>query len=253
MRNGWLNLVTVISISIGTSAITDAQWVRPLPGTGPNPIRGGISGHPSSFGNVLFPGTGGAPGSVTNVYGNRSTTGAWNGVGWNGGTWGNRGNWNNQSTVFIPPAAGIIAVPFGVSVVTERGYLQQPAQLDEAKSPTVVINQNFAPETANPVVREYTDLPPTPTRPKFETPRSANSTPQNAATPAAPETPPVDERFVIVLRDGTQQMISGYGIQGDTILFVSERGRATRLSMDLVDLNRSVELNRERGLDFRVN
>jgi hypothetical protein len=56
--------------------------------------------------------------------------------------------------------------------------------------------------------------------------------------------------YLIALKDGTLRQAIGYWTQGDTLHYVTPEASINHLSGDIVDVERSIELNRERNLDF---
>jgi hypothetical protein len=56
--------------------------------------------------------------------------------------------------------------------------------------------------------------------------------------------------YLIALKDGSLRQAIGYWVQGDTLHYVTPDASINRLSGDIVDVQRSTDLNRERNLDF---
>jgi len=122
--------------------------------------------------------------------------------------------------------------------------------------PSVVINQNFVPPTANPQVRDYTgDQQPQPQDQSglklYQAPPShpyadAATAPQR---PASSDQPTI---YLIALRDHTIVQALGYWMEGSTLHYVSAEHTLNQLSIDLVDRDLSQRLNDERHLDFRL-
>jgi hypothetical protein len=118
------------------------------------------------------------------------------------------------------------------------GYPQQ-----QYMGPQVVINQNFAPDVARPVVREYV-------------PDGSGGIrvygPQSSA--AAPDTPVAEESptFLIAFKDHTIYAAIAYWVEGDTLHYVTNQSTHNQVSLDLVDRELSDRLNRERQVDFRL-
>ncbi|MEQ1886977.1 MAG: hypothetical protein ABL967_18085 [Bryobacteraceae bacterium] len=115
-------------------------------------------------------------------------------------------------------------------------------------SPTVIINQNFQPETVRPVLHDYTNVQlPEPGR---------GSAPQNEARPAQPPQPAggnVEATiYLIAMKDHTIYPALAYWVENDTLHYVTMNGSPNRVSLSLVDRDLSIRLNDERGLPFRV-
>lgn len=179
-------------------------------------------GHPSGFGNILFPGTGHAPrtpgggGSIT----------AYRPYGGGQGRGGNVVYWPIGYPMYYqqPQQPEVIVV--------QAQQPQQPVQ----STPSVIINQHFTPQTAsNPIVREYNwDAPAVRSE---ETARSRQ----------------VEEEkrpYLIALRDHTIYAAFTYWMDGETLHYVTTHGTHNQVSMGLVDREFSERLNRERGVRF---
>jgi hypothetical protein len=124
---------------------------------------------------------------------------------------------------------------------------QQPA-------PQVIINNSYVPETANPVVREYSQGEPTESSGirVYEGAKVRTATP-----PAAPKngTSIMDEKatiYLIALTDGTVRQAIGYWQQGDTFHYITPDSTINHLSLAMVDRERSIQLNAERKLEFDI-
>ena len=118
------------------------------------------------------------------------------------------------------------------------GYPQQ-----QSMGPQVVINQNFAPDVARPIVRQYVP--------------DANGGihvygPQSSAV--APDTTVAEESptFLIAFKDHTIYAAIAYWVEGDTLHYVTNQSTHNQVSLDLVDRELSDRLNRERQVDFRL-
>jgi hypothetical protein len=129
--------------------------------------------------------------------------------------------------------------PTNVTVVVP----QQPA-------PQVIINNSYVPETAKPVVREYSagELPENSGIRVYE-----GAKPRHTEPAARSGVSVMDEKptiFLIALTDGTIRQAIGYWQQGDTFHYVTPDSSINHLSVGMVDRARSIELNAERKLDF---
>ena len=196
-------------------------------------------GSVSGFGNVVFPGTGHAPvnTSITDpgFAGRLGSTVA----GYPPTAVGGRGRGRGGNVVYVP-------YPVGVPVYSDYGggeppvtyVYQQPPQ-----APTVIINQNFVPETARPVVREYTQDASGGIR-VYEPPS------MNAAAPEpAPQENPT---YLIAFKDHTIYATPAYWVEGDALHYITGQNTHNQVSLDLVDRELTERLNRERNVDFRL-
>jgi len=63
----------------------------------------------------------------------------------------------------------------------------------------------------------------------------------------------VSERvWLVAFSDGSIRAIKDYGLKGDTLTYVTRDGRSTSVPLSQVDLEFTLQLNRERGLEFRL-
>ena len=193
----------------------------------------------SGFGNILYPGTGGPPVS-------RQTT----------------------RPIFAPQQPGIrnaaplvssrprvlilpsyFAMPyygFAPSYNFGYGYEQpQPAQQQQVpyqQAPAVIINQNFAPEAPRPYMREYpSGSLREPSRPEPE--RRAESKSADDDKPTV---------YLIAMKDSTIYSSLAYWVEDDTVHYITTQHSHNRASIDLVDRDLSIQLNRERGIEFKL-
>jgi hypothetical protein len=189
-------------------------------------------GSPSGFGNILFPGVGTAPpvGFVTDPsFGVRL-----------GGTVSGR----------LPYTGGVRRGGIGYYVpVYVGGWVPQaePAVTvvnPPQPAPPVVINQYFTPESPKPVLHDYTQagLPEPPATRVYEAP----------ATPPAPRVDQKPTIYLIAFKDGTIYTALSYWLEGDTLHYITTRGRHNRATLELVDVEMSERLNRERNLEFQI-
>ena len=126
------------------------------------------------------------------------------------------------------------------------GYSQYSAQYgnayDQTQPPVVIINQYFKPETANPVVHDYTNVPLPEPGSQFQIPPSNND--QSATTG--------DQQvmFLIAMKDHTIYPVIAYWVEGDTLNYITVQGAKNSTSLDLVDRDFSKQINQERKVEF---
>lgn len=215
--------------------------------------RGGARtyGSPHGFGNILYPGTGTppplkSPGPFFGQQLGRTVAGfPYPGVSGGGR---NRGG-------------GAVFVPMPVPVYTGGGYgypypqyPQQPVVVMQAppqNQPPVIINNNFGPETARPVMREYKDgeLPPAAQMRTYEAPG-----PVLAPAPQRGSTIVEDKAtiYLIVYKDQSVHPSIAYWVKDDTLHYITLQGTHNRVSVDLVDVSYSEQLNRDRKVEFSL-
>lgn len=237
----------------------------------------------AGWGNVLFPG-GVRPLNFGNNYdfahrlggtvAGVPYTGAPSGGFGGGGLRGNR-------LVYVPLPVYVggyygytptVEAPPNVTVV-----LQSPA----GQAP-VVINQNFVPDAARPVMQEYPPSPnqddpnsspspsPSPSSSGLRTYQApmpvptpdpqAESSPASRAirggAPPAQSSADVAEQkatiYLIAFKDQTIQASYAYWVEGNTLHYVTVQGSHNRATLDLIDRKMSDRLNRERNVDFNL-
>jgi hypothetical protein len=122
---------------------------------------------------------------------------------------------------------------------SDYGYTaQQP-------SPVVVMNQNFVPEGV-PVGPGAYPPGPYPPGPYPNVPPSDQS--QTAESPDTSQ----QLLFFIAMKDHTIFPAVAYWVDGDTLNYITNQGVRNRVSLDLVDVDFSKQLNQQRGVDFAL-
>jgi len=227
-------------------------------------------GHPpyysvGGFGSVVYPGTGHAP---TVPFGAQTGTGplfpsrlgatvGGQPFGYGGGRFDHGAH---GSAVIVPYpiyygnygyGGGYNGAPYGYD---QNG---QPI-VNTNSAPSVVINQNFAPEQANPVVREYGAPGPDSGAQAsgmrmYQTPPShpyADAQQQDAQRQAANS----DEAtvYLIAFKDHTIVQALGYWTEGNTLHYVSAEHSLNQASLDMIDRSLSQRLNDERSVEFHL-
>lgn len=102
--------------------------------------------------------------------------------------------------------------------------------------PVVIINQYFRPDSANPVVRDYSNVP----------------LPEPGFQPDAPQATTGDQpvMFLIAMKDHTILPAIAYWVEGDTLNYITVQGTKNSASLDLVDREFSKQINQERKVEF---
>ena len=114
------------------------------------------------------------------------------------------------------------------------GYADDP-NAAPGQSPVVIINQNFRPDTANPVVRDYSNTPLPP--------------PGGAREALRDDQPTI---YLIAMKDHTIFPAVAYWVDGDTLNYITTEGSQNRASMALVERDFSIQLNNERHVEFKL-
>lgn len=205
------------------------------------------------FGNVVYPGTGHAPvtpaGGVTGPrYFAPASGRGYGGVG--------HPQHGRSNVVLYPVYYGGYGYGYapGYGYDPSLGYApaegDQPPVINSGSMPPVVINQNFVPPQANPVVREYA-------------PGNANDdqsslkmyqapTPSQGTPPAQATNPDQATIYLLAFKDHTIVQALGYWMEGSTLHYVTVDHDLNQVSLDLIDRDLSQRLNGERGLEFRL-
>ncbi len=208
-------------------------------GAGIGPARGG-------FGNVVFPGTGRAPapGSVFRSPFSIADPGFAQRLGNTVSGFPQRGSAGHGrgTVVVVPYAYPVMAGGYPYDYAPEQvtpnvTIINAPPQV-----PQVVINQNYVPETANPVIREYPEGNSDVT--VYQAPSRAD-----AAEPASQEE---NRSYLIAFKDHSIYSALAYWVQGDTLHYVTPEGVHNQASLDLIDRDFTEQLNRERRTLVRL-
>lgn len=127
------------------------------------------------------------------------------------------------------------------------GYSGDPGA--PGQSPVVILNQNFHPDTANPVLKDYsnTALPPPGPMPAIVPQGETGPAPNGVQTPD--DQPTV---YLIAMKDHTIFPAVAYWVEGDTLNYITTEGRQNRASLSLVDRDFSKQLNDERHVEFKL-
>jgi len=195
------------------------------------------------YGNVVFPGTGHAPvGGFTGPNYMRV------GSAYNGGGGAVSHPQHQRSSVVLYPV-----FYNGAGGYDPSNYNGDPGQppSDPNAAPSVVINQNFAPQQGNPVVREYSaDAP--------QDQASGMRLYQNPSHPyedAAGRRANNDDEptlYLIAFTDHSIIQALGYWMEGGSLHYVSVEHSLNQVSMNLIDRDLSQRLNDERGVPFKL-
>jgi len=109
--------------------------------------------------------------------------------------------------------------------------------------PIVIINQYFKPDTANPVLHDYSNVPlPEPARKGGNAGDSAVNTAVNSSDQQV--------MFLIAMKDHTIYPAIAYWVDGETLNYITVQGAKNSVSLDLVDRDFSKQINKERNIEF---
>jgi hypothetical protein len=115
-------------------------------------------------------------------------------------------------------------------------------------APTVIINQNYVPDHANPVVRE---VPDTPDSGSFQAPGPPPAEPSSsdADAPSESDQPTI---YLIAFRDHSIVPALAYWTEGNMLKYVNMDHGLNQATLDLVDRDMSRLLNQQRNVEFRL-
>jgi hypothetical protein len=111
--------------------------------------------------------------------------------------------------------------------------------------PPVIVNQDFQPGYAAPLVQEYgREYPPPPPPPDANPPAGNwNAFGQNTA-------PDQEPLFLLATKDGVIRAVLAYWAEKDTVLYVTMDHERKSVPIASIDRQLSSRLNRERGVSF---
>jgi hypothetical protein len=187
----------------------------------------------AGFGRIIYPGTGAPAASRT-----RPGTAVFQAV---QPPAVNHGAHNAPLIVPYPVFYGGGYYDYDAPPAQMSGYPQPGDQTQP--SPVVIINQYFRPDTANPVINDYSNVP----LPEAA-PRGPGGQPQASNAAAPQDTQPI--MFLIAMKDHTIYPALAYWVEGDTLNYITTQGTKNSASLDLIDREFSQQLNRERKVDF---
>lgn len=208
--------------------------------------RGGIPG-PGFGGNILNPGGGGGstipwPAPVNNHASRLGATVSGRPMaGYNSGGGGGRGA--AATSYFAYPVAYPVYVP------VETAPAPQPTQIINQPAPSVVINNNYMPDTAaRPMMREYSadSLPPPLGQQERRRPQPE---PEDMDEPATIK--PVV--YLVAMKDGGVYSAVAYWLEDSTLHYITPKHDHNHASLDLVDRELTDQLNRERKVPFKLS
>jgi hypothetical protein len=165
------------------------------------------------------------------------------------GSTGAHGNFHRyRPPVFVPFAYPIYTGGYGYGYgdygygYGDGGYApDQQQSYAPPQSPQVIINQNFIPEHATPVMRDYTDDG------------------SGVQVYEAPGRQPVDNfadeyssYYLIAFKDHSIYSAFAYWVEGDTLHYVTPQRVHNQASLSLVDRDLTDKLNRDRNMQVKL-
>jgi len=134
---------------------------------------------------------------------------------------------------------------------------QEQPMMDAYGMPSVVINQNYVPDRASPVVRNYGDDQPPPDSSGgmklYQSPPTRAFGDQAPPGPTSRRQPdPQPTIYLLAFKDHNIVPALGYWMEGNTLHYVSVEHSMNQASFDLIDRELSQRLNEERGVEFKL-
>ena len=196
-------------------------------------VRPNTYGSFSGFGDVVFPGTGHPP-SGPNPFSITDTSFAPR-LGTTVSGFGGRGFNRSRGQLAVP-----FAYPVFIGGYGDYGAYQQDPNVTviapQQPPPQVIINQNFIPERAAPVLREYSEdssdgvhIYEAPSRQQVETTTEDNTS-----------------YYLFAFKDHSIYSAFAYWVEGDTLHYVTPLRVHNQASLSLVDRELTDRLNRGR-------
>jgi hypothetical protein len=213
------------------SSPAPAPMARPSIQASAQPAQRSNYGSLGGFGNVLYPGTGHVPGTQVG-----STPAAFQ-----------QGRFRRPTPHVYPVIVGgyyPYGYPFGGYDGGYAGYQYQgdPGAYSSQPAPQVIINQNFVPDRAYPVVREYAPDTGTETIRTYDAPGRAPV--ESNEEPAA--------YYLLAFKDSSVYSAFAYWVEGDTLHYVTSERIHNQASLNLVDRELTERLNRDRNMQVRL-
>lgn len=213
-----------------------------------------VYGSSSGFGNVVFPGTGHAPGTYSpfSIVQPGFAAGLQNSVSGFGFGHGFRRFGQRSNT---------IVVPYGVPIYGGYGYgaggyygEPYPAPYQEQPDAGVPYGQGYGEPQPPQVIYVVPSEPDrststaAPQGPVIYTVPPHDNDGYVEVTPATPAKP----IYLIALKNASIYSATDYWVQDGTLHYLTTSGAHNQISLDQVDLDFTSRLNRERGVDFRL-
>jgi len=227
---------------------------RPQPVAQPQSVAGPRSTTPgfgsvvfpggsTSFGRVVFPGAGQLPvGTITDTT-FPSRLGATVG-GFGGFNDGRRGR-HFREPLLVPYAYPVYLGGYSDYNGSPGYYGQEQPNITivnpPQQTPQVIINQNFIPERANPVMHEY-----------IEDPSGVHIYEAPSRNPAENAPDETTDYYLIAFKDHSIYSAFAYWVEGDTLHYVTPQRVHNQASVTLVDRELTQKLNSERNLQVKL-
>jgi hypothetical protein len=152
---------------------------------------------------------------------------------------------------------GALVAPIYVAVPVYGGYGYGPDYADPTQdqtsppqsTPSVIVNQNYVPDHANPMVREVPQSAGQDDVESYQAPGPPPAEPSPSETNADSDQPTM---YLIAFHDHTIVPALAYWTEGNMLKYVNIDHGINQASLDLVDRDLSRLLNEQRNVDFRL-
>jgi hypothetical protein len=147
-------------------------------------------------------------------------------------------------------------------VFYDSSYYLQPQQQQQQpnitvvvppqQTPTVIINQNYTPERANPVLRDYSDVelpPPSNGRSQSDV-MIYQAPPPGGGVPVHDPEADKPTIYLIALKDGSIHSAIGYWTEGKTFGYMTPNAAVKRVTLEELDITTTEQLNKDRKVPF---
>jgi hypothetical protein len=197
------------------------------------------------FGSVVFPGTG-VPGHASSL--GSSIRGVYPGGG------GGHGRPQNPRppAVVVPVPVYVGGYGYGYGYNGYAPQEQQPVTIvNQAPAvPSVIINQGYTPDRAQPAMYEYN--PQSTELNSYQAPVPSHPEPVKPASFSAVSNDDTPTVYLIALKDGTVYSAYAYWLEADTLHYITTKHSHNKATLALVDESLSLQLNRERHVEFKL-
>jgi signal peptidase I len=149
--------------------------------------------------------------------------------------------------LLVPYAFPVYVGGYGYSGYADPGYAgyyapEQQPDVNAVNPPQVVINQNFIPEHATPVMHEYSQ--------DFSGVQVYQAPGRESAGSAEEDT--TNSYYLLAFKDHSIYSAFAYWVEGDTLHYVTPQRVHNQASLSLVDRELTERLNRDRSMQVKL-
>ncbi len=161
---------------------------------------------------------------------------------------GGGGRQQGRRTTFVP-----FAVPYygGSGYYPQDEYAAQQPIVVQTAPPVVYINRDYQPEHISPQFRDYSNAPLPDAVPQQSAPLRVYDAPVYI-DPSRDRENDEPAIYLIAFKDQTVIPALAYWVEGDTLRYVTRQHAVNAASLELIDRQFSMKLNRERRVEFKL-